>query len=349
MAAKWSRVERKVHRDEKVRKLSKPPPNARDLWMYLLTCDSQTAFPGLYVLRVTTAADDLEWPVDDTKRMLDEVIAAGLAMFDPVTAVVWLPNAVRKRGDEALSKNTAKGWRNAWDELPACDLTRRAWLAAIDSIVEAAEEAETDAQAAIKAFSARPPSWLGVPPPASSGGDRNATAGGEAKPPRSPSEAPSNKQEQKQKDLESSSMRERVRELLDEHDPDGLIPDHPRAAATVVSKRAEALRGREYEGSDLEASLRAAVDVYAARGGQKGPGLFFTIAEQLSTRTELEKVLDDLNPDRRIGREPEARSAPRAKPVATPTTMAAITKQAIDQIKPRPSFGADDTGKAKVA
>jgi hypothetical protein len=104
MAAKWSRVERKVHRDEKVRKLSKPQPNARDLWMYLLTCDSQTAFPGLYVLRLTTAADDLEWPVEDTKEKLDEIITAGLAMFDPVTAVIWLPNAVRKRGDEALSK-----------------------------------------------------------------------------------------------------------------------------------------------------------------------------------------------------------------------------------------------------
>jgi hypothetical protein len=160
MAALHSRVERKVHRDERVRALSHAGPNARELWMYLLTCDSQTSFPGLYVLRVSTVADDLDWPVAETRAVLDEIVASGMAKFDPLTSVLWLPNAIAKRADEALSDKTAKGWRNAWDGMPRCDLVAVAFHAACESIKALGLDLGKDVSKALSAFIARRPTWI---------------------------------------------------------------------------------------------------------------------------------------------------------------------------------------------
>ena len=53
MAARYSKVERRIWRDERFRKL---PERGKLLWLYLLTNDSQDAFPGLFVFRLTTPA-----------------------------------------------------------------------------------------------------------------------------------------------------------------------------------------------------------------------------------------------------------------------------------------------------
>lgn len=333
MAAKYSKVERKVWRDEKFRELSAPPPNARDMWLYLLTCDSQDAFPGLYVLRLAVAADDLQWSVEDVRRVLAE-IPSSMVRWDERTSVVWLPNAIRRRVDEVgTNPKNAKGWRNAWDEVPACDLAREAFQVAAAALTEVGGEATG------RAFAARPPSWVGEPqlpplPPSDrrSKGDPSpidpavAVAGGE--------------------DTRSSSnTRAQARAALDQHDPEGELPDHSQAVETLLLKRQQALQaaaGPDDEPSDLRESIRAATALWRARKGPKGPGLFFTLIAQLAVKRELEKALDEVDPDRAVLRDaaeserrwradrPPARGGP-------PAGMASAAKAALEGLKP-PTF-----------
>jgi hypothetical protein len=287
MAAKYSKVERKVHRDEKVRTLSKPPPNGRDMWWYLLTCDSQTAFPGLFVLKLPAAADDLEWPLEDTRRVLQEVVDTGMAMFDPVTSVVWLPKAVGKRGDEALSRNTAKGWRNAWDEMPACDLTRHAWRAALEAIQAAAEDSESDPEPAVRAFSARPPSWLNEPPPP-------------PKPLRSPLEAPSKQKKQEQEDQSKSTPTDRA----GARDPsvgrsDEFVEIIVRELAELDAASVNLLaRQLAKKTDDLEVVREAAMQVAETKVVRNPCALVHEKVALLLQSGALEAALDKRSPDR---------------------------------------------------
>jgi hypothetical protein len=162
VACKFSRVERKVWRDELFCSLSGPKPNAQTLFLYLLTCDAQGAFPGLYVLRLSTAAEDLRWPLRGVKSSLAELEATGKVVYDTPTSTIWLPNAPRKRVDEVkFNSKNAKGWRNAWDDVPRSSVAQSAWYAAVGALVEAAGgNTEHDT---VRAFSQGKPSWLSDP------------------------------------------------------------------------------------------------------------------------------------------------------------------------------------------
>ena len=154
MAARYSRVERKVWRDEKFRKLT---PRARMLWLYLLTCDAHGGFPGLFLLRLSSAAEDLSgdgfaWSVEQIRASFAEAEKLEMVRRDEPTGVVWLPNALRKH--DRMSVSNAKGWRSAWAELPDCELTRAAFRAAIDAL----NDEETPGPL-VDAFSAKAPSW----------------------------------------------------------------------------------------------------------------------------------------------------------------------------------------------
>lgn len=186
MAARYSKVERRVHRDEKVRKLSHGPPNARELWMYLLTCDAHGGFPGLFLLRLSTIADDLQWPLEAIPELFAEIERAGMLRRDPETSVVWLPRAVAKHA-EKLSPANAKGWRNAWEELPDGPVTREAFRAAVAAL-EAYED-PAKAPELVRAFLGRAPEWWGARAPVE--GPKRPPAGGHGAPsctPRGPVE-----------------------------------------------------------------------------------------------------------------------------------------------------------------
>lgn len=122
--SRFSKVERRLWGDAKFRALSAPSPNARDLWIYLLTGEHNSSLPGLFVLGVAAMAEALDWPVRATQRCLDEITAAGMARVDPATRLVWLPNALRHNRPE--SPNVVVGWRGAWGVLPECALRTRA-------------------------------------------------------------------------------------------------------------------------------------------------------------------------------------------------------------------------------
>ena len=166
MAARYSRVERRVWRDEKFRQLGR---DARLLWLYLLTCDAHGGFPGLFLLRLASAADDLHsdddpWTPGRVVMAFAKIAHAGMARRDETTGVVWLPRALSRH--ERMMANHARGWRSAWDELPDCALSREAFVSAVRSL-----SSETNGAALVAAFTDRAPAWwnqrdIGSPCPA---------------------------------------------------------------------------------------------------------------------------------------------------------------------------------------
>lgn len=158
MAALYSKMERKIHRDATLREFPPVPPNPITMHGYLLCNEAQTAFPGLYVLRLSTAADDLRWSVDDVRAQLGKLVEKEMVRYDGHTGVVWLPKALRKHVDGISMKN-AKGWRNAWDGMPDCPITREAFCAAVQVIHEEYESSARCVSVGVQGFTGKPPRW----------------------------------------------------------------------------------------------------------------------------------------------------------------------------------------------
>lgn len=120
----FSQVQRRIWTDKRFRALSKPDPNARDLFLYLLTTPRATTIPGLLILGETSLAEELEWPVKGVQRCLAELETAGMVKVDRVARLLWLPNAL-KHNPPRSSKNVA-GWKKHWRLLPECGLLTEA-------------------------------------------------------------------------------------------------------------------------------------------------------------------------------------------------------------------------------
>jgi hypothetical protein len=118
--AKFSKIDRRMHGDEKFRRLSRPGPNAQSLWQFLLTGQHNTNVPGVFVLGEAAMAEHFDWPLEDTKRCFAEILDLGMARYDRATRLVWLPNALRHNQPE--SANVVVSWRAVLPELPECAL-----------------------------------------------------------------------------------------------------------------------------------------------------------------------------------------------------------------------------------
>jgi hypothetical protein len=113
-----------VWQDDRFRALSAPRPNARTLWIYLLTGEHTCQIPGLARVGEAALAESLGWSVPAFHRCWREIEGAGLAQADWASRVVWLPNAIRY--DPPANPNIVKGWHRPWREIPDCDLKERA-------------------------------------------------------------------------------------------------------------------------------------------------------------------------------------------------------------------------------
>jgi hypothetical protein len=120
----FSKVSRRMWRDEKFVALSAPPPNARDLWVYLLTGPHNGTIPGLFVLGELALAEDMEWDPEPTRSCLHEILAKGMARFDRKRRLFWLPNAIAH--NLPRSPKQVIGWSKAWKLLPECSLLAEA-------------------------------------------------------------------------------------------------------------------------------------------------------------------------------------------------------------------------------
>jgi len=123
--SRYRKIDVRMWNDAKFRSLSAPQPNARDLWVYLLTNPYTTSIPGLYHAFPETLARGLEWLPKPLGERFAELSRNGMAKADWTSGLVFIPRAIRY--DPPANPNVVKGWASAWDELPECALKTEAY------------------------------------------------------------------------------------------------------------------------------------------------------------------------------------------------------------------------------
>jgi hypothetical protein len=146
-----------IWQDAKFRGLSRPPPSAQVLWLYLLTGKHTTALPGMVLATPKEIFASLGWPTHHKlageefsaawevasyqanevgwslgrlsgAQALEEIVNAGMAQVDADAGLIWLPNALKRNGPQSV--NNVVAWRKAFTKAPECPL-----LEAIDEAV----------------------------------------------------------------------------------------------------------------------------------------------------------------------------------------------------------------------
>lgn len=123
--ARYRKIDVRIYADEKFRALSRPKPNGQSLFIYCLTCPETTSIPGLFCAGEAGMAEALGWSLQGFRHAFGEAKALGLIDADWKARVVWVPNAVKYNPPESI--NVVKAWRNAWDEIPECELKELAF------------------------------------------------------------------------------------------------------------------------------------------------------------------------------------------------------------------------------
>lgn len=138
----WRPIDSRTLGDERVRKLSAPPPNARDLWIHLLTRPAHE-LPGIQVGGVLSLAEELAWDVEGTKAAMEEIVDAGLAEYDAEARVIFLPKAMKLRvedGPRPQAPNVIKSWRKPFNNLPDSPLLDK-WLRTVHAATQSMGDA----------------------------------------------------------------------------------------------------------------------------------------------------------------------------------------------------------------
>lgn len=118
-------IDLRIWGDEKVRRLSRPPPNGRDLFLYLLTAKESIAIPGVIPAGAAAMAETLRWPVEGFRDAFAEAFREGLAKADWEAPLVWVPNAIRYNPPQA--PNVVRNWAKAWVGVPDSKLKPEIW------------------------------------------------------------------------------------------------------------------------------------------------------------------------------------------------------------------------------
>lgn len=118
------------------------PPSAPSLWFYLLTGEHCKTVPGLFVLGLGTIRDDLGWPEAAIKKHLATLVEQGHVKVDPVTRVMWLPNALDHNLPD--NPNMVVGWKRDWQTVPDCGLKDEARESLRKQLAELAPKVQRD-------------------------------------------------------------------------------------------------------------------------------------------------------------------------------------------------------------
>ena len=145
---RYSKIVRRLWRDERFLSLSQAPPNAQTLWLRLLTGPENTSIPGLLSVSAGALAEDLGWERSDVLERFGELFREGLAKADWKARLVWMPKALKI--DPPANPNVVVGWLANWKELPECALKDEAYHAFRSSL-------ETRGESFLKPFAERFP------------------------------------------------------------------------------------------------------------------------------------------------------------------------------------------------
>lgn len=104
----YAKVARRVHQDGKFRALSR---NGRLVWLTLLTSEHATTLPGFYRASQAMILDELgDFTPDEWQAARTELEASGMARFDDIERIVWLPNASNVAYNTPDNPNVARSW-----------------------------------------------------------------------------------------------------------------------------------------------------------------------------------------------------------------------------------------------
>lgn len=123
--ARYRKIDVRMWGDERVRRLTPPPPCGQSLWVYLLTNANTTNLPGIYRAGEAQLAEELKWPLKAFREAFAEVQREGLAEADWTARVVWIRGAIKYNAPE--SPNVVKSWGPQWDEVPECAVKSKAY------------------------------------------------------------------------------------------------------------------------------------------------------------------------------------------------------------------------------
>lgn len=124
-----------MYADQKFCELSPMKPSGQTLWIYLLTGPFSTLIPGVVIGGEAGISEALRWPLPAFRRCFTEIVAQRMAQADWKARVVFLPNGLKHNLPQSPSVVT--GWRQAWAEVPACELKQQAALTIRTILVEA--------------------------------------------------------------------------------------------------------------------------------------------------------------------------------------------------------------------
>lgn len=123
--------------DAEFRALSGPQPNAKDLWIYLLTGVHTGPIPGLFSTTRADLAERLKWPMEGFLKALSELLpepsgahganGARKAWFkaDWDAPVIWIRGSLTY--NEPANPNVVKSWDAHWKLIPECNLKDEAY------------------------------------------------------------------------------------------------------------------------------------------------------------------------------------------------------------------------------
>jgi hypothetical protein len=140
--SRWRKLYPKMWSDEKVSRLSRPPPNGQSLWVHLLAGEQTGPIPGLFKIGEAAFAESLGWALEGFREAFREVFRAGLAKADWKARLVWVPNGIKYNPPQ--SPNVVTSWADSWEELPHCSLKIEAW-SHLKAFIEALSEGHREA------------------------------------------------------------------------------------------------------------------------------------------------------------------------------------------------------------
>lgn len=131
--SRYRKIDVRIHNDQAFRALSKPQPNGQSLFLFCLVGPFTTNIPGLFSAGEAAMAERLGWSLEGFREAFREASGEAfekgcrkaLVQADWEAHLVWIPNAIKYNIPE--SPNVIKGWRDAWDELPECELKTQAY------------------------------------------------------------------------------------------------------------------------------------------------------------------------------------------------------------------------------
>lgn len=118
--SRYRKISVRMYADERFRRLTPPAPCGQALWIYLLTGPHTTNIPGLFSAGELGLTEALNWPLKGFREAFAEVYGEGLLQVDWTARVIFIPKALNH--NEPESPNVVIGWRETWDEIPACAL-----------------------------------------------------------------------------------------------------------------------------------------------------------------------------------------------------------------------------------